>query len=146
MPSKYSFFYLLRLPVGETMKKKWVWNGVIDKFSKKLNHWKAKVLSIEGRLTLSKSVLTALPLYFFFLFKAPEGVIRQLEGIRRRFFWGFADNSKGIYWVAWNKVMGAKENGGLNIQSLKVKNLALLAKCFWRYFRTDDALCKSVIS
>ncbi|KAJ9560860.1 hypothetical protein OSB04_006020 [Centaurea solstitialis] len=77
--------------------------------------------------------------------KCQAGIIKQLEGIRRRFFWGITNNSKGICWVAWNKVMAEKEYGGLNIQSLKVKNLALLAKWLWRFLTTGDALWKSVI-
>ena len=42
--------------------------------------------------------------------------------------------------------MECKNDGGLNIQSLKIKNLALLAKWHWRYINKEEALWKEVIS
>ncbi|GJR43196.1 hypothetical protein Tco_1311299 [Tanacetum coccineum] len=51
-----------------------------------------KTLSIGGRLTLIKSVLTSLPLYHMSLYKAPLGVLRDLESLRRNFFNGAVYN------------------------------------------------------
>ncbi|KAJ9543814.1 hypothetical protein OSB04_023521 [Centaurea solstitialis] len=124
-------FIYLGLPVGNNMNKSSAWEAVIEKFNRRLNLWKARTLSIGGRTTLIKSVLTSLPL--------------NLEGIRRRFFWGFNETKKGIYWVAWKKIMARKEDGGLNIQSLKFMNLALLAKWHWRFLDNGEALWKEVI-
>ncbi|GJU38152.1 RNA-directed DNA polymerase, eukaryota, reverse transcriptase zinc-binding domain protein [Tanacetum coccineum] len=77
----------LGLPVGKDMRKSVNWNGVIDRFSKKLSTWKANMLSIGGRLTLVKSVLENLPIYFLSLFRAPASVIKKMKSIRMRFFW-----------------------------------------------------------
>ncbi|KAJ9567575.1 hypothetical protein OSB04_003541 [Centaurea solstitialis] len=51
-PIKY-----LGLPIGVSMNKGESWGPMIDKFLAKLSNWKAKSLSIGGRLTLIKSVL-----------------------------------------------------------------------------------------
>ncbi|GJX43860.1 putative RNA-directed DNA polymerase, partial [Tanacetum coccineum] len=83
--SSLTFTYL-GLPVGKDMRKIEAWDEVVNCFTNRLSMWKAKLLSIEGRLTLVKAVLKSLPLYFFSIFKAPEAVISRLESIRRRFF------------------------------------------------------------
>ncbi|KAJ9549873.1 hypothetical protein OSB04_022416 [Centaurea solstitialis] len=139
-------FIYLGLPVGANMNRIATWGAVIESFNRRLNVWKARSLSIGGRTTLIKSVLTSLPLYFCSVFKAPKGVIKILESIRRRFFWGMKEDKQGIYWVAWKKILDCKDDGGLNIQSLKIKNLALLAKWHWRLINKEEALWKDVIA
>ena len=106
---------------------------MIDKINKKLALWKARSLSIGGRYTLIKSVLSAMPLYVFSLFKVPQGVLKTLESIRRNFFWGHKENDKKISWVSWKRILQPKSNGGLGITSLITKNEALLSKWLWRF-------------
>ena len=55
-------------------------------------------------------------------------------------------NNKRIYLVNWKKIMASKEDGGLNIQSLKIKNLALLAQWHWRFINDGEALWKDLIA
>ncbi|XP_071714358.1 uncharacterized mitochondrial protein AtMg01250-like [Rutidosis leptorrhynchoides] len=57
----------LGLPVGAKMNKKINWKPVIEK---RLADWKARAMSFGRRLTLIKSVLNSLPLYYFSLFRA----------------------------------------------------------------------------
>nr|GEV35392.1 retrovirus-related Pol polyprotein from transposon TNT 1-94 [Tanacetum cinerariifolium] len=59
-----------------------------DRFHKRLSMWKAKSLSFRGRLTLIKSVLGSLDVYYFSTFKAPIGTVNKLESIRQKVFWG----------------------------------------------------------
>ncbi|GKC63076.1 hypothetical protein Tco_1095674 [Tanacetum coccineum] len=79
-------FSYLGLLIGRNMNKIDAWSDVVQKFTNRLSSWKANLLSISGRLTLVKSILGTLPLYYLSLFKAPEAVISHLESIRRRFF------------------------------------------------------------
>ncbi|GJW74221.1 reverse transcriptase domain, reverse transcriptase zinc-binding domain protein [Tanacetum coccineum] len=72
-----------------------LWIEVINKVQNRLIAWKAKSLSIGGRLTLLKSVLGSIPIYFLSLFKAPLKVIKYIESLRSRFFWGFKDDHRG---------------------------------------------------
>ncbi|GKB67722.1 RNA-directed DNA polymerase, eukaryota, reverse transcriptase zinc-binding domain protein [Tanacetum coccineum] len=58
------------------------------RFKSKLSSWKANLLSIGGRLTLIKSVLGSLGIYYMSLFKVPELVLKALERLRAEFFWG----------------------------------------------------------
>ncbi|KAJ0938893.1 putative RNA-directed DNA polymerase [Helianthus annuus] len=122
----------LGLPLGANMKYVKNWDPVLQKFKNKLNNWKAKSLSFGGHLTLVKSVLTSLPLYFLSMFKAPSKVIKSLDSIRRKFLWGGSLSNNKISWVRWDKVLKPKSKGGLGVNCLKTLNMALLAKWKWR--------------
>ncbi|XP_071741292.1 uncharacterized mitochondrial protein AtMg00310-like [Rutidosis leptorrhynchoides] len=87
----------------------------------------------------------SLGIYFMSLFKCPESVLKQIESIRSRFFWGGNQLNKKLTWVKWDKVLAPFDHGGLNIGSLKAFNIALVSKCRWRYVNNPDALCLSII-
>nr|GEV15025.1 hypothetical protein [Tanacetum cinerariifolium] len=70
--------------VGAAMSRLNSWNEVIDKISSMFSKWKLKPF-YRSRLTLLKSVLTAIPLYHMSLFKAHVTVIKCMEYIRRDF-------------------------------------------------------------
>ncbi|XP_071686901.1 uncharacterized protein [Rutidosis leptorrhynchoides] len=92
-------FMYLGLPIGCKMKNIKDWEPYIEKFHKRLDSWKAKLMSFGGRLTLIKLVLSSLLLYAFSLFHAPSSVINKLEGLRRLFFWGGSGESKKLSWI-----------------------------------------------
>ncbi|XP_071700495.1 uncharacterized mitochondrial protein AtMg00310-like [Rutidosis leptorrhynchoides] len=120
------------------MRKLNEWKAVIDKFKSRLSDWKARSISFGGRVTLIKSVLSSLPLYYFSIFLAPPSVIKELERVRREFFWGGCGSGKKISWIKWEKVLLPYSDGGLNFGSLKCKNLALLCK-WWRRLHTENS-------
>ncbi|XP_071708421.1 uncharacterized protein [Rutidosis leptorrhynchoides] len=60
-------FLYLGLPVGGNMKKEESWDPVVKKIEKRLSDWRARTVSLGRRLTLVKSVLNSLPLYYFLL-------------------------------------------------------------------------------
>lgn len=65
--SKFPFTYL-GLPVGKNMARVEDWSDVIHKVTCKLSNWIFKTLYVRGILNLLKSVLGALPTYFFVSF------------------------------------------------------------------------------
>ena len=87
-------FSYLGLPVGASMARESNWKPIIEKFQAKLSRWKASTLSFGGRLTLCKAVLSSLGSFYFSIYKAPAKVIKILERIRMRFFWGGCMESK----------------------------------------------------
>lgn len=63
-------FVYLGLPVWSSTRNKEHWRPVIEKFDNRLADRKARLISFGGRLTLVKSVLGSLPLFFLSLFRA----------------------------------------------------------------------------
>ncbi|XP_023732081.1 uncharacterized protein LOC111879881 [Lactuca sativa] len=127
-------FIYLGLPGGASMARVRYWNLIIEKFQARLSKWKASNLSFGGRLTLCKVVLSSLSTFYFSMYKAPVKVIKTLEKIRMRFFWGGDETSKKMAWISWDKILADKDRGGLGLGSLKGQNLALLGK-WWRRFK-----------
>ncbi|GJY79976.1 RNA-directed DNA polymerase, eukaryota, reverse transcriptase zinc-binding domain protein [Tanacetum coccineum] len=138
-------FNYLGLPIGSNMKSISSWKILIDRFRSRLSTWKASLLSIGGRLTLIKSVLGSLGIYYLSIFRAPESVLNDLERIRSNFFWGGNQDGKKMAWVKWPIILNSYDNGGLNIGSLKAFNLALLQKWRWRLFTSPNDLWVKVV-
>ncbi|KAL7593363.1 hypothetical protein Lser_V15G33806 [Lactuca serriola] len=138
-------FIYLGLPIGASMARAVHWNPLIAKFQAKLSKWKAFTLSFGGHLTLCKAVLGSLGSFYFSMFKAPIKVIKMLEKIRMRFFWGGDLEKRKISWVAWDKTCASKERGGLGIGSLKAQNIAMLGKWWWRFKANPNSACTVVI-
>ncbi|GJY30115.1 RNA-directed DNA polymerase, eukaryota [Tanacetum coccineum] len=122
------------------------WDEIIGKVSNRLSKWKIKTLSVGGRLTLIKSVLTSLPLYHMSLYKAPLGVLRDLEFLRRKFFNGADINEKRFSMISWNKILASKQKGGLGVSSFFALNRSLLFKWVWRFLSQDASLWHRLIA
>nr|GEU65765.1 reverse transcriptase domain, reverse transcriptase zinc-binding domain protein [Tanacetum cinerariifolium] len=74
-----------------------------------LSGWKANLLPSGGRLTLIKSVLGSLGIYFLSIFKALEVVIKVLESLRASFFWGATAENRKLAWVKWSSILAPLE-------------------------------------
>ena len=137
-------FVYLGLPVGQNMTRIQAWKTLRDRFITKLSRWKAKMLSIGGRLTLLKTVLGSHGSYLMSLFAIPTTVLKSLEALRTLFF-GADIGERKINWVSWSRVLASKENGGLGVGSLFSFNKAMLFKWRCRFFKNPNALWVSVI-
>ncbi|XVF49153.1 hypothetical protein PTKIN_Ptkin03bG0245600 [Pterospermum kingtungense] len=132
-------------PLGAKVNSVSVWKSLVEKFERRLAGWKAGCLSLSGRLTLIKSVLGSLPIFFMSLFQIPCSVKEKLDAIQRRFLWGGNQSTRKVNWVRWEQVCKNKDHDGLGIIDLSLKNRALLNKWIWRYSMEDDALWRRVV-
>nr|GEZ22392.1 RNA-directed DNA polymerase, eukaryota [Tanacetum cinerariifolium] len=80
------------LPIDCNMARIKSWDPIVEKFSKRLSNWRASILSIGGRATLTTSVLGALGTYYFSLFPMTSLVNKKLKTLRANFFWGSGEN------------------------------------------------------
>ncbi|KAJ9565556.1 hypothetical protein OSB04_001522 [Centaurea solstitialis] len=110
----------LGLPIGASMSRE----------AQLLSTRKVKCLSMGGRLTLCKSIIVGLGIYFFSVYKSPGKVLCKLERIRKKLFGETKDKKNRIPWVAWNVTINSKENGA-EIGRLKAQNVSLLAMSGW---------------
>ncbi|GJT82781.1 RNA-directed DNA polymerase, eukaryota, reverse transcriptase zinc-binding domain protein [Tanacetum coccineum] len=143
-PGSLPFIYL-GLTIGSNMNLVAHWQGMLDKFKNRLSTWKAILLSIGGRLTLIKAVLGSVGLYFMSIFRVPETILKLLERLRAKFFWGGDENSRKLAWIKWENILASLEKGGLGIGSLKAFNLVLLQKWRWRMVSNPNLLWVKVI-
>jgi len=80
-------FNYLDIPLGANMRKAASWQSVLDKVQKRLKSWRSSSLFRAGRLTMIKSVLNSLPLYYLSLFKVPKKMADDIIRIQRKFLW-----------------------------------------------------------
>jgi reverse transcriptase-like protein/endonuclease/exonuclease/phosphatase family protein len=136
----------LGLPLGDNMSKCSAWKPVLAKIEGKLATWKTKILSRAGRLTLIKSVLNSLPVYFMSMFKIPKSVAQKIVKLQRRFFWGkTAAENRITPSVKWACIELPKSLGGLGVGNIMYKNLVLLFKWWWRFSGSDSTLWKRIL-
>ena len=86
LPSCY-----LGLPLGAPFKSVAVWDGVEERFQKRLAMWKRQYISKGGRLALIRNTLSSMSIYFMSFFCIPRKVRLRLEKIQRDFLWGGGD-------------------------------------------------------
>jgi hypothetical protein len=141
LPVKY-----LSLPLGASYKSTHIWDGVVEKIEHRLTSWKMMYLSKGGRVTLIKSTLANVPIYFLFLFHLPRSVAARLEKLQRDFLWGGLGEESKIHLVRWSKVYSPISDGGLGIRNLLMFNHALLGKWLLRYGIEREAWWRVVMS
>jgi hypothetical protein len=77
-------------------------------------------------------------IYMLSFFLLPKEVLKILEYFRSRFFWK-GDSEKIIYrLVKWSVVCFPKDQGGLGIHDLEIKNRALLGKWLFKFLNEDE--------
>ncbi|CAL5367336.1 unnamed protein product [Camellia sinensis] len=135
----------LGLPLGANPGRKSTWKPVLDNIRSRLSGWKRKMLSFAGRLTLIKSVLSSLPVYYLSLFKMPEGVAREIEKIEANFLWGGDGLKRKVHLVKWMEVTKSVAQGGLGIRRIRDVNACLLLKWWWKFGNQISALWRQVV-
>ena len=123
-----------------------VWKPVVKKIENRLASWKGKLLSRAGRLTLIKSVIKILPVYYMSMFKMPKAITLKIVKLQRKFFWGGSSGeNRGYSTVKWSDIEIPRELGGLGVGNIMHKNLILLFKWWWRFSESDNTLWKIIL-
>ena len=115
-----------------------------ERIRKRLQGWKEKLLSQAGREVLIKSVIQAIPIYSMSCFKLPKGLIKEIETMIRKFWWGYSGDCRKVHWVKWECLCQAKEAGGMGFKEIEKFNKALLAKRVWWMLKNPESLCHRV--
>ncbi|PSS08274.1 Endonuclease [Actinidia chinensis var. chinensis] len=138
-------FSYLGLPLGADPSRIATWQPVVERFKKRLTFWKRNLLALGGRITLIKSTLTNLPIYFMSLFKMLVTIANKLEKLQRQFLWGEGEEKQKIHWISWDSIARKKSMGGLGIRRLLALNSALLVRWWWRFGTDKQSLWLKVI-
>lgn len=130
----------LGVPLGVKYKNTRMWELVVEMLKKTLAGWKRNFLSKGGRLTLTKSTLNNLPIYYSSTLTIPVKVTRRLEVIQYRFLWGDEEGMMRYHLVKWEDVKLPINQGGLGIRSLAGMNVTLRRKWIWRFMNEEDGI------
>ena len=90
----------------------------------KLINWKAKSLSLAGRITLCSSVLMSIPSYSIQTSFLPGAVCNSIDKICRKFVWGSIDGRRKMHLCDWETLCKPKTVGGLGLRQAHLSNLA----------------------
>jgi hypothetical protein len=118
----------LGLPLSDSKLPREVFLPYISAVEKRIS-FSLDIITSGGRLTLTKSVLSALPAYLMSCIKLPQWVINEIERLLRAFFWKGKSTIHGSdCLVAWDFVCRDYREGGLGIKNLRIQNECLLKK------------------
>ena len=106
----------LGLPLGASFKASSVWNPIPEKIERRLAGWKKLYLSKGGRITLLKSTLASLPIYYLSLFTIPKHVAARIEKLQRNFLWGGLGDEFKHHLLSWDTVCSPLAQGGLGVR------------------------------
>ena len=69
----------LCLPLSVPHRSVVVWDGVEERMRKKLARWRSQYISKRGKITLIRSTLASMPIYFMFVLSLPRKVRLRIE-------------------------------------------------------------------
>lgn len=118
---------------------------IVDKVRDRLNGFDAKLLSMAGRMTLSKYVLLAIPSYFMQAVMVPVGIFEKIEQLVRQFMWGSMGGGRKATLVRWDTCCQPLAQGGLGLRQLVPQNFSCLMKLAFNFVTKGSALWVSVL-
>jgi hypothetical protein len=108
------------------------WSWIEKIFEKRISNWSHRWFTLRERVTLVKSVLESIPVYWLSLSKIPKGI---LDKIRRRMFtflWDGKKEKKAIHLIICKRIAKRKKTSGWGIKNIYTFGKSLAAKSFWR--------------
>jgi hypothetical protein len=118
----------LGLPLSNSKLPRRALSPILPSFDNRVDTLSTKGASSRGRLTLTKSILSAISAHFLARIKAPKWFYKEVDS-RRGYFWiGSSATTGGHCKIAWDVVCRSTDEGGLNIKNLEIQNICLLLK------------------
>ncbi|KAH9725610.1 putative ribonuclease H protein [Citrus sinensis] len=135
----------LGMPLLHTRVSQHTYQNIIDKVERRLSGWHASLLSLAGRITLTQTVLQAIPVYAMQTTSLPTGINMKIDKACRKFIWSGNSNQQRMSMVSWDTLCKPKAYGGLGLKDLNVMNKALLMKLSWGIISAKDSLWVQVL-
>ena len=136
----------LGLPSLVGRSKKLVFKYLKEKVIQRIKGWSTKFLSRAGKLVLLKNVVQSIPTYAMSCVLLTKTLGQEIQRIMNAFWWqSNSANSKGIRWLAWDRMCMSKNKGGLGFRDIYGFNLALLGKQCWSLIKRPNTLVTRVL-
>lgn len=102
-------------------------------------------MSYRGRLILISLVLMSTPMFLLSFFEVLVGVRKRLDFYRSRFFWQSDELKRKYRFAKWDIICRPKDQEGLGIENLEVKNKCLLSKWLYKLSVETDATWAQIL-
>jgi len=135
----------LGMPILQKRINKATYGEVLEKVNSRLTGWKSRTLSLAGRITLTKAVLSSIPVHSMSSIILPASTLESLDKVSRTFLWGGTTDKRKLHLLAWKKICKPKEEGGFGVRGSRDMNKALVAKVGWRLLGDDKSLWARVL-
>jgi hypothetical protein len=131
-------FTYLGLPMGTTRPKIVDLMPLVDRLERRLTA-SSSFLAYGGRLQLTASCLSSMPIFFLSSLDVPLGIVEQVNRIIRQCLWRKRDGqSSGQSLAAWDMICRPKKSGGLGLIDFKKLNEGLLMKHLHKFYNKED--------
>lgn len=100
--NRYDSYLGLPTLVGKSQVK--AFKAIKEKVTRKLNNWKAKLLTLAGKEILLKAVVQVIPSYSMSVFLIPISLCKYLNRLMQSFWWGHLSNDSKIHWMSLPKM------------------------------------------
>ncbi|RYQ81303.1 hypothetical protein Ahy_Scaffold1g107268 [Arachis hypogaea] len=131
--------------ISDNRKKKDNFKTTLDRVKNKLGGWKMNCLSMAGRITLAKAVISPILNYDMMHTQVPKGICKEVERIQRSFIWGDGRESRKVHAISWETICKPIKEGGLGFRKLSKMNEAFLQKIIWRLVMEKESLWAQVM-
>lgn len=135
----------LGVPVLHSRVSRHTFRYILDKARQRLSQWKARNLSMAGRVTLAKSVLQALPNYVMQTAWLPVETFNSLDQSCHSFVWGEDANTRKVHLLPWRSLCDKKVEGGLGLHMARDLNKSYMMKAGWELCTKHNSLWVQVV-
>jgi hypothetical protein len=97
-------------------------------------------MSSGGRLILTNSSLSNLPIYTMGFYQLPLGIHRRMDQSTARFLWRGSSNNFKYHMVSWLAVCRPKQFGGRGIINTEILNRCLITMWVWKLHQQPESL------
>ena len=130
----------LGVPLHHKRTLKLMYKDIVNRIHKKITSWGTKTLALTRRITLSKSVLTSIPLYSMQTTMLPTSICLEVDKLIKNFLWGNKLGIKKTHLVAWDKICADKKDGGIGLKKMMWSNEAFLMKLAYNLVKNKNSL------
>lgn len=127
------------------MVRIWRDKELLQKVHNRVEGWKLKCLSREGRLTLAQYVVGSMPIFNMQLERLPGWVHKELDKSTRKCVWGSVEGKKRNHLLDWKCLCKPRELGSAGLKSASEMNQAMMAKLAWRVLNSSGEAWSNVL-
>ena len=135
----------LRIPIFTSQHTTSSYQYLVDKIRMKIEGWQTKYLSMMGRATLIKSVVSTIPIYAMQTTLLPQKISHQLDKMNYSFLWGDTGQHRSCHTINWEIVTMPNEAGDQGLTSIRHRNQAILMHQAWCLYTNPDTIWARVL-